>query len=341
MNDSYNGQNDPTVQISDNHRQLIVERVVNDGDSTTTVANDLRLKRSTVAMIVKTYRDTGRIFRSSERGKRGTKVTPDLEAFLEITMEREPGITLSRLKTKCIQELNINVAISSLYKANLKITLKRSSIILDRVNDPERRQLRREYATDFLLNHSADIRKNVFVDESGFNLHMRRNYGRSHRGTRVNFTVPTIRGRNVTLLAAISAVKIVHYKIFVGSCTSEIFRSFLAELDLIMVEQLGITDGCIFMDNARAHTANATQSTMALLTNNTKFLSPYSYMLNPIESAFGKIKTSIRRLLVGQDETLTNLIILALSEVISEDCAGWYRYIERNCILASQGHAFE
>jgi hypothetical protein len=72
------------------------------------------------------------------------------------------------------------------------------------------------------------------VDECGFNLHLRRNYGRNVSGSRVSLVVPTIRGRNVTLLSAINGNGIFYFKIFEGCCTGSIFSTFLQELDRIL-----------------------------------------------------------------------------------------------------------
>src|SRR3984893_3855882 len=44
----------------------------------------------------------------------------------------------------------------------------------------------------------------VFIDESGFNLHIQRNFGRSLKGTPTRGTVPTGRGVTVSILGAIS-----------------------------------------------------------------------------------------------------------------------------------------
>jgi hypothetical protein len=82
--------------------------------------------------------------------------------------------------------------------------IKRKYIVLDRVNDQERLELRRQLAAEFLTNSSMDDSKNIFIDESRFNLHMSRNYGWSIRGIRDNVPVYTTRERNITLSSAIS-----------------------------------------------------------------------------------------------------------------------------------------
>ena len=50
-----------------------------------------------------------------------------------------------------------------------------------------------------------------------------------------------------------------------------------------------------FVDNARIHHANIITDFLNRENINIVFLSPYSYMLNPIEYSFSKIKSVVRR----------------------------------------------
>lgn len=323
-------------------RRLVIQKVECEGESVSKVAADLRIKRTTVNAILKVYRSTGRSDASTSRGCPKRKISDEEGAFIEACVEFNPGITLAEIKDKCVNERGLSVSLSTIWSflKTLAITLKRSGVLLDRVNDQERLELRRIFANNFLTSASMEDRKNVFIDESGFNLHMRRNYGRSKKGTRVRFVVPTVRGRNLTLLSAISGVGIVHYKLFIGGCKSEQFSAFLKELDEKLVQD-GISDGCIYMDNASAHKSGESRAAMGELTNNCAYMSPYSYMLNPIEFCFSKIKSIVRSLLGISDVDLCVLTSSAISRITREDCEGWYRLIRRNCALAIQNHRFE
>ena len=44
------------------------------------------------------------------------------------------------------------------------------------------------------------MKKCIFIDESGFNLHLHRSMARSKIGSRAKIVLPTIRGRNVSLV---------------------------------------------------------------------------------------------------------------------------------------------
>ena len=178
-----------------------------------------------------------------------------------------------------------------------------------------------------MRDNELNDKYNIFIDECGFGLHLRKGCGRSKAGERVRITIPTIRGRNITLLAAINCEEVFHFKIFTGSCNSEIFIEFIAELKEKILGTVDSEKYCIIMDNARAHCSN--------LTFKHKYLSPYSYMLNPIEFLFSKIKAIVRMELENIiDLPLGDVISSALSYVRIDDLMGWYRLVRRNCNLA-------
>jgi transposase len=312
------------------------------GDAAIGVARSLGIIQNTVRTIVRRARESGRIERLSVRNRPQRKVTLEIERFIEQLVEVVPSITLRQIADECNSRFGIVLGTSTIDRVlqRLRVTLKRASIVLDRVNDQERLILRHRYASNFLHNFQVD-RKRIFIDECSFNLHLRRGYGRSTMGSRVTLSVPTVRGRNCTLLAAINTEGVVYHKIFYGACTGEIFSVFLEELDEKLKYQYEIHDGILYMDNARPHIANIVKEAHERISNSVVFLSSYSYMLNPIEFAFSKIKNIVRQNLNGNNVELPGVIVEALGEISMNDCEGWYRLIRRNCVLALEYHRFE
>jgi len=329
-------------QAPNSIRNLLIDKIINCGESQTKVAGDLHMKRTTVNAIAKKYRLTQCSEKSIVRGHPITKITPEIGSRIERLVELDNGITLARIKENVIAEFNVNISLATIsgYLHTLKVTLKRRGLIIERVNDETRLELRKDFATQFLTSADFNDSKNVFVDESGFNLHMRRNYGRCLKGSRVSVVVPTIRGRNVTLLSAINGKGVVHFKILLGNCNGDVFAEFLKELDEKLVVNLNIDDATIFMDNASPHRSLLVKSRMSTLTSKTQYISPYSYMLNPIEFCFSKIKCIVRANLGSMFTDLNPMINFAISQICEEDCEGWYRLIRRKCALAMNKHKF-
>ncbi|KAF9981296.1 hypothetical protein BGZ79_006167, partial [Entomortierella chlamydospora] len=59
-------------------------------------------------------------------------------------------------------------------------------------------------------------KKTIFIDEAGFNLHLIREYGWSPRGMPANVLRPTARGRNISVLGAISSCGIIGMSVLVA-----------------------------------------------------------------------------------------------------------------------------
>jgi transposase len=90
------------------------------------------------------------------------------------------------------------------------------------------------------------------------------------------------------------------------------------------------------MDNASIHKANVLREFFSNESLNVKFISPYSYMLNPIEFSFSKIKSVVKRILTNSSEeiNIVDVIYRAVSEITSNDLEGYYRLIRINCTKA-------
>jgi hypothetical protein len=139
----------------------------------------------------------------------------------------------------------------------------------------------------------VDKRKVIFLDESGFNLHLRRQHGWSTIGTRANIVIPIQRGANVNLLAAINYEKLIHKQINLKNTNAAKFKEFLTDLFEILNNQE--YEHCwIVMDNVRFHKTAEIQTFIESKGHLPVYLPPYSPMLNPIESLFSKVKNTVR-----------------------------------------------
>ena len=135
----------------------------------------------------------------------------------------------------------------------------------------------------------------VYVDETGLNLHLSRSRGRAEAGHRAARVVCGQRGRNMTVILAISdRVGAVYHEIVWGGVDRERFRVFLENLVVVLGEE----DAVLIMDNAPAH-----GRAEMLETHQVKKLAPYSPFLNPIENCFSVFKADLKQRL-GQVQGL-------------------------------------
>jgi len=187
---------------------------------------------------------------------------------------------------------------------------KRLALVPEARNSIRIIEERYRYAVYLNTIHDNKI---IFLDESGFNLHVNSHYGYSPANTKAFTIVPSNRGRNVTLLAAISTIGIVNYEIFLGSLTAAKLNEFL---ELKIIPRLSESQTHLIMDNCRAHKTTSTQSLCAQKGKILKFLPPYTPHLNPIEEFFSSVKARFSR----QRRSCHNFIDIqnCLSQILEE-----------------------
>ena len=96
--------------------------------------------------------------------------------------------------------------------------------------------------------------RRIFIDESGFNLFMRKKHGYAPLEETALHWVTANRAINVSLICAVTCEEVVHYKIKVGSVKSTNFKEFLTEMKT-KIEIVYGTDNnyMLILDNARIH----------------------------------------------------------------------------------------
>ena len=82
--------------------------------------------------------------------------------------------------------------------------------------------------------HISDV---VYIDKTGFNLHLRRRNGRSERDTRVNLVVATAKGENISVCASINSDGLIDYLFVIGAYSTAKFISYLQEWCNILREE--------------------------------------------------------------------------------------------------------
>ena len=161
-----------------------------------------------------------------------------------------------------------------------------------------------------------------FIDESGTNIAMTRLYGRAPRGERVTGSVPQNYGRNITMLAALSATGIAAMMTVEGATDGDVFRTYVRE---VLAPTLTKGD-IVVMDNLGAHKVEGVREAIEARGARPIYLPPYSPDLNPIERCWSKIKTALRGAKARTREALEAAIKQALATVTEADARAWFKY---------------
>ena len=192
---------------------------------------------------------------------------------------------------------------------------KKSHIASER--DEEVRGLWRWLASRF------DARRLVFVDESGFNTSMRRLRARAPKGKRAYGKVPRNRGKNQTLIAAITLEGAMGESMSVEGGTDAL--AFETYVERFLAPSL--SEGqVVVLDGLGAHRTEKVEELIEGRGADLVFLPSYSPDLNPIEEAFSKIKNLVRKEGQRVREALVEAIGRALAAVTPEDAAGWFAH---------------
>ena len=110
-----------------------------------------------------------------------------------------------------------------------------------------------------MAQHTLDAGRLVFLDETGSNVAMTRRRGRSRRGERVYGSIRHNRGKNLTVVGAISASGVVCHRTLDGGMRGETFLAFVSEV-LVPALRPGQV---VVMDNLSAHKTKAVRAAFA------------------------------------------------------------------------------
>jgi transposase len=192
---------------------------------------------------------------------------------------------------------------------------KKSQIASER--DEEVRGLWRWLASHF------DARRLVFVDESGFNTSMTRLRARAPKGKRAYGKVPRNRGKNTTLIAAITLEGAVGESMTVEEATDT--ETFEAYVEHFLAPSL-CEGQVVVLDGLGAHRPKRIRELIEERGAELLFLPSYSPDLNPIEEAFSKIKALVRKESARMHEALVEAIGRALAAITPEDAASFFAH---------------
>jgi transposase len=166
----------------------------------------------------------------------------------------------------------------------------------------------------------------VFIDETWAKTNMTRRHGRCSRGARLVAKVPQGRWRTLTFLAALRHDRITAPCVIDGPING---TSFGAWVQQFLVPTLS-PDDIVVMDNLGSHKGKAVRRLIRSAGAKLFFLPRYSPDLNPIEQAFAKLKTLLRKTDPRTIEATWRSIGALLDRFTQQECANY---------LANAGYA--
>jgi transposase len=151
---------------------------------------------------------------------------------------------------------------------------------------------------------------------------MVRHRGRAPRGERLVASVPHGHWKTLTFVAALRIDGLTAPSVFDGAMDGP---SFLAYVEQILAPTLRRGD-IVFMDNLRTHKVDGVRAAIEAAGAKVRYLPAYSPDLNPIEMAFSKLKTALRKGAARTVKALMKLIGRLTKTFAQDECASYFRH---------------
>jgi transposase len=162
----------------------------------------------------------------------------------------------------------------------------------------------------------------VFIDETGANTKMARRYGRAFRGQRLVAKVPHGHWKTTTFVGALRSTGITAPLVVDGAMNGDVFLAYVQQ-QLVPTLQRGDT---VILDNLSSHKKAGVREAIEAVGASLVYLPPYSPDFNPIELAFAKLKSLLRRAATRTVEDLESTIGRLLDHFSPKECQAYFRH---------------
>jgi transposase len=299
------------IEHSDELRACVV-RMHDKGMSWSRIEELSDLPLATAQSIVRTHEQEDRTEKKHKGGAHHTTVTDEVKQHIIDTQESDAVFRLRDLANSVEENLHTTApSLNTVWRIlrNDGFSTKRVQQYATDRNTQATKEKRAKWCAEVGPTLRAETA--VFIDETPFSFCIMRTRGRSRKGQPALGVVPAIRGRNHTVIAAISPVHgLLHYEIKVTEAEEvfvrkrskqkaktaprgvdrERFRAFLINLfdKLKLLPPLHPPSPfTLLFDNARIHTGDI-QESIFQAGHQQQFIPAWSPELNPIEYVFSK-----------------------------------------------------
>jgi transposase len=170
------------------------------------------------------------------------------------------------------------------------------------------------------FQEAVDVRRLVFLDESGLKTNMTRRYGRARNGNRCFDSAPCGHWETVTILSSIRLDGTTESLVFEGAVDRKMFDAYVKE-GLAPTLRPG---DIVVLDNLNAHRSQKARDIIRLCQADLLFLPAYSPDFNPTEKMWSKVKQILRGIKPRTEEELFTATATALDAISAHDAQGWF-----------------
>ncbi|KII63296.1 hypothetical protein RF11_04955 [Thelohanellus kitauei] len=234
----------------------------------------------------------GYVIQNNQAGPKYIKVEEQHKFCIGQYIEEIPIITIAQILSKLQEDFNLILSKSTICRTikKLNITYKLVRQVPIARNTPEIIEARFIYSQTYFESIAFSTPEVIYIDETGFNLHIRRRYGRSQRGECAHIVVANFRGRNISVCVAMNISGLVNYRRIVASFNNNEFCQCLRE----GFQKLSNTPKIFVMDNVHFHHSTEVHEVVESQGHRIVFIPLYSPQFSQIELLFSKLKNIIK-----------------------------------------------
>lgn len=162
----------------------------------------------------------------------------------------------------------------------------------------------------------------VFVDETASHIAMTPRYAYAPRGQRAYGKVPRNYGASMTLIASLSLAGMGEAMLLDGAADGAAFEVYIEQRLAPSLRPGQI----VILDNLSIHLGSRVKQAIEAKGCRLLWLPAYSPDFSPIEEAFSKVKSVLRRQGARTRDALQEAIGQALDLITAHDARGWFRH---------------
>jgi transposase len=273
---------------------------------------------STAVVWVGRMRDSGERSARRQGRPRGSKLDAHRD-FLCRLVKATPDLTIEEIQQRLLEDRGLTASTGTIWTVldRCDLTFKKKSAHAAEQDRPDVLQQREDWFEGQL---DLDPAKLVFIDETWASTAMARLYGRAPRGERLRAGIPHGHWKRITFVAGLRPTGMTAPMLLDGSINA---RTFLDYVTQILAPTLAPGDSVI-MDNLSSHKSDQVREAIEAVGARHLFLPPYSPDFNPIEKAFSKLKSYLRKAAERTVTELRNTLAGLVHTFTPQECTNYF-----------------
>ncbi len=298
-------------------RERVIEAAAS-GPSLRQAAARFSVGVSTVIGWVGRLRDSGECAARPQGRPRGLKLDPHRDFLLPL-LEVEPDMTIEKMRQRLLDERGVKASVGTIWTFldRCRLTFKKKTVHASEQDRPDVLKQREEWFEGQL---DLDPAKLVFIDETWASTNMAPMYGWAPRGERLRVGIPHGHWKRTTFIAGLRLTGLTAPMVLDGSING---ASFLDYVKRVLAPTLTPGD-TVIADNLSSHKSDQARQAIETVGAKIRFLPPYSPDFSPIENAFSKFKSILRRAAERSVPALQQTIMRLAETFTPTECANFF-----------------